>query len=183
MKEFEEIGLFIPQVEESVADFSKFQSVVKLLAFTPFTSAGNALENINGITEGLIHPDLKVFLETNLPADKKEMCLGVGDSKLGSSIVEMFGIECQHTGVVPEIMRGIRIHYQKFIKGLTDESALKAQLGLAHSYSRSKVKFNVNRIDNMIIQSINLIDQLDKDINTFAMRVRYFRLLNYETIS
>merc|ERR1712180_16779 len=47
-----------------------------------------------------------------------------------------------------------------------------AQLGLGHSYSRSKVKFNVNRSDNMVIQAIALIDQLDKDINTFAMRVR-----------
>lgn len=48
----------------------------------------------------------------------------------------------------------------------------KAQLGLAHSYSRSKVKFNVNRVDNMIIQSISLLDTLDKDVNTFCMRVR-----------
>ncbi len=48
----------------------------------------------------------------------------------------------------------------------------KAQLGLGHSYSRAKVKFNVNKADNMIIQSINLLDQLDKDINTFAMRLR-----------
>jgi len=47
-----------------------------------------------------------------------------------------------------------------------------AQLGLSHSYSRTKVKFNVNRMDNMVIQAIALIDQLDKDINTFAMRVR-----------
>ena len=45
-------------------------------------------------------------------------------------------------------------------------------LGLGHSYSRAKVKFNVNRSDNMIIQSISLLDQLDKDINTFAMRIR-----------
>ena len=48
----------------------------------------------------------------------------------------------------------------------------RAQLGLAHSYSRAKVKFNVNRSDNMIIQAIALLDQLDKDLNTFAMRVR-----------
>jgi nucleolar protein 56 len=34
------------------------------------------------------------------------------------------------------------------------------------------VKFNPNRADTMIIQSIALLDQLDKDINTFAMRVR-----------
>ena len=30
---------------------------------------------------------------------------------------------------------------------------LQAQLGLAHAFSRSKVKFNVNRVDNMIIQA------------------------------
>merc|ERR1712083_1096882 len=33
-------------------------------------------------------------------------------------------------------------------------------------------KFNVNKSDNMIIQSIALLDQLDKDINTFCMRIR-----------
>lgn len=48
----------------------------------------------------------------------------------------------------------------------------KAQLGLGHSYSRSKVKFNVNRSDNMIIQAIALLDTLDKDVNTFSMRLR-----------
>lgn len=53
----------------------------------------------------------------------------------------------------------------------------KAQLGLAHSYSRAKVKFNVNRVDNMVIQAIFLLDTLDKDINSFAMRVRFALLL------
>jgi nucleolar protein 56 len=48
----------------------------------------------------------------------------------------------------------------------------RSQLGLGHAYSRAKVKFNVNRSDNMIIQAIALLDQLDKDVNTFAMRVR-----------
>ena len=36
----------------------------------------------------------------------------------------------------------------------------------------AQVKFNVNRVDNMIIQAIALLDTLDKDINTFVMRVR-----------
>lgn len=67
---------------------------------------------------------------------------------------------------------GVRLHFHNLVKGLTDVSACKAQLGLGHSYSRAKVKFNVNRVDNMIIQSISLLDQLDKDINTFSMRVR-----------
>ena len=39
-----------------------------------------------------------------------------------------------------------------FIKGLEAKDMARAQLGLAHSYSRAKVKFNVNKADNMIIQ-------------------------------
>merc|ERR1712058_202623 len=60
----------------------------------------------------------------------------------------------------------------KLIKGFNTVTSDKAQLGLSHSYSRAKVKFNVNKSDNMIIQSIALLDQLDKDVNTFAMRIR-----------
>ena len=67
---------------------------------------------------------------------------------------------------------GVRLHFHSLVKGLTAQAASKAQLGLGHSYSRAKVKFNVNRADNMIIQSIALLDQLDKDINTFSMRIR-----------
>lgn len=55
----------------------------------------------------------------------------------------------------------------------------QTELGLGHSYSRGKVKFNINRVDNMIIQSIALIDQLDKDINTFAMRIKYVFLMDF----
>jgi nucleolar protein 56 len=42
----------IPQVEASVIDLSKFATVVKLLAFNPFQSGVNALDNINAISEG-----------------------------------------------------------------------------------------------------------------------------------
>jgi len=69
-------------------------------------------------------------------------------------------------------VQGIRVHFPRLVKGLSEVSEAKAQLGLGHSYSRAKVKFNVNRADNMIIQAISLLDQLDKDVNTFSMRIR-----------
>jgi len=71
-----------------------------------------------------------------------------------------------------ELFRGIRQHFSKFIKELKEGDIEKAQLGLGHSYSRCKVKFNINRADNMIIQRICLLDTMDKDFNTFAMRVK-----------
>ena len=52
IKEFEEVGMLLPQVEEGVKDISKFMSVVKLLAFSPFKSGTNALDNMNSISEG-----------------------------------------------------------------------------------------------------------------------------------
>ena len=54
------------------------------------------------------------------------------------------------------------MHIDQIIKQLELKKEAMAQLGLGHSYSRTKVKFNVNRMDNMVIQAIALIDQLDK---------------------
>ena len=70
------------------------------------------------------------------------------------------------------MIRGVRQHFSHFVGALAGGNLEKAQLGLAHSYSRAKVKFNVNKSDNMIIQAIALLDQLDKDLNTFSMRCR-----------
>lgn len=174
VNEFEEAGMLLPQVEASVTDLSRFNSVVKFIGFSPFKTAATALENINSISEGIVPDDLKLFLETYMPkaGKKSKVILGVSDPKLGASISEAVGISCNHVGAVPEIVRGIRHHFAKLVKGFTVKSSGVAQLGLGHSYSRAKVKFNVNRVDNMIIQSIALLDQLDKDINTFSMRIR-----------
>ncbi|XP_063781572.1 nucleolar protein 56-like [Pseudophryne corroboree] len=172
VREVEEVGMLLPQVEESLLNIGKFSSIVKLAAFLPFKSAQSALENVNAISEGVLHEDLKLLLETNMPAKRKKALLGVSDSKIGAAIQEELKITCQTGGVVAELTRGIRLYFHALVKGLTAQSASKAQLGLGHSYSRAKVKFNVNRVDNMIIQSISLLDQLDKDINTFSMRVR-----------
>lgn len=157
-----------------MTDLSRFRSVVSLVGFSPFKTALSALENINSISEGIVTDDLKLFLDSSFGGfDKQDVVLGVADPKLGASITETLGIKCDHINVVPEIMRGIRFHFHNLVKGFTSQNSAVAQLGLGHSYSRAKVKFNVNRVDNMIIQSIALLDQLDKDINTFSMRMRY----------
>jgi nucleolar protein 56 len=57
---------------------------------------------------GLVHDDLRTFLDTNLPKEKKrtKMILGVADSRMASAVNELFSITCQHTGVIPELLRG-----------------------------------------------------------------------------
>ncbi|GLT46931.1 hypothetical protein SLA2020_206570 [Shorea laevis] len=142
-------------VQNSVSDLNCFGKVVQLTAFHPFKSALDALNQCNSMSEGLMTNKLRSFLELNLVKVKggktPKFSVGVAEPKLGSHIFE---------------------HFDRFIKDLKPRDLEKAQLGLGHSYSRAKVKFNVNHVDNMVIQAIFLLDTLDKDINSFSMRVR-----------
>ncbi|KAJ8471987.1 hypothetical protein OPV22_026330 [Ensete ventricosum] len=172
----DEIGQNTEAVRNSVLDLTRFGKVVKLVAFHPFSSALDALNQCNAVSEGLMTDELRNFLEMNLPkvkeGKKAKFSLGVAEPKVGSQIFEVTKIPCQSNEFVLELLRGVRLHFDRFIKDLKPSDLEKAQLGLGHSYSRAKVKFNVNRVDNMVIQAIFLLDTLDKDINSFSMRVR-----------
>ncbi|CAH2044949.1 unnamed protein product [Thlaspi arvense] len=176
VKGLDEIGQNTEAVRSSVSDLSRFGRVVQLIAFHPSESALDSLNQINAVSEGYMTDELRSFLELNLPkvkeGKKPKFSLGVSEPKIGSCIFEATKIPCQSNEFVHELLRGVRQHFHRFINDLRPGDLEKAQLGLAHSYSRAKVKFNVNRVDNMVIQAIFLLDTLDKDINTFAMRVR-----------
>jgi NOP5NT (NUC127) domain len=65
--EAEEVGSLLDEVQASVTDLQRFSRTVKLKAFQPFTSAENALENMNAVSEQIVTQDLHNFLEMNLP--------------------------------------------------------------------------------------------------------------------
>ncbi|KAG9153637.1 hypothetical protein Leryth_008561 [Lithospermum erythrorhizon] len=172
----DEIGQNNEAVRNSVTDLNRFAKVVKLVGFSPFDSALDALNQCNSVSEGHMTDELRNFLELTLPkikeGKKPKYSLGVAEPKIGSHIFEETKIPCQSNDFISELLRGVRQHFDKLISSLKSGDLEKAQLGLGHSYSRAKVKFNVNRVDNMVIQAIFLLDTLDKDVNTFAMRVR-----------
>ncbi|QDZ24641.1 nucleolar protein 56 [Chloropicon primus] len=173
----DEIGTKAKDVQKTISDLSRFSKVMKLKAFQPFTNTAGALEEINAVSEGIMTENLKDFLVRNLPKASKEgkkakFTLGMIDAKLANAVQEGTGLKCVCDEIVGEVLRGVRNHLTHFIKGLSDMDLNRSQLSLAHSYSRAKVKFNVNKVDNMIIQAISLLDILDRDINTFIMRVK-----------
>merc|ERR1712086_88029 len=174
--ESEDIGKLTEEVQNSVLEMKRFGKIMRLTSFLPFTSAENALLCQNEISEGILPECAVNFLSTSLPKVKEgkraKYIVGVSDAKIGNCISETLSIPCECNDLTLELFRGIRPHFHNFIDGLKATDLEKAQLGLAHAYSRSHVKFDVNRADKHIIQSIALIDQMDKDLNTFAMRVR-----------
>ena len=177
--EFEEIGSGLKETQAMVCDLKRFSRCVKLKAFCPFESAEQALANINAISEHIVPDELKDFLELQLPDVKKSkksknFSLGLVDANFGAAVQQATGFPCKSDDTIREILRGVRTHLSHFIKELANGNIEQAQLGLGHSYSRAKVKFNPGREDNMIIQAICLLDQLDK----FGRGVRLYLTLS-----
>jgi len=56
-------------------------------------------------------------------------------------------------------------------------------LGLSHSLSRYKIKFSPDKVDVMIVQAISLLDDLDKEINTYSMRVKEWYGLHFPELA
>ncbi|EME30328.1 Nucleolar protein 56 [Galdieria sulphuraria] len=176
VENFESIASNTEEFQDALSEFVRFSKLAKLIAFSPFTTAETAFDNLSKLSEYEITANLSNFLDSNLPkvkeGKKPKYELGVFDHKLAAVIHEQLKLPATSSEKITEIIRNIRLHFERFVDHLRTSDVIKAQLGLAHAYSRSKVKYNVNRADTMVVQSITLLDQLDKDINTFAMRVK-----------
>jgi len=55
---------------------------------------------------------------------------------------------------------------------MTESDVTTMALGLSHSLSRYKLKFSPDKVDTMIVQAISLLDDMDKELNIYSMRVR-----------
>eukprot|EP00172_Hildenbrandia_rubra_P001283 Plantae.Rhodophyta-Hildenbrandia_rubra.ctg18294.p3 GENE.Plantae.Rhodophyta-Hildenbrandia_rubra.ctg18294~~Plantae.Rhodophyta-Hildenbrandia_rubra.ctg18294.p3 ORF type:complete len:532 (-),score=144.22 Plantae.Rhodophyta-Hildenbrandia_rubra.ctg18294:6996-8591(-) len=150
----------------------KLSSIIKLKAFSKFSDTTSALAAATALVEGKPSKDLRKFLKKQV--NDGEM-LAVGEQKLGAAIKDKIGVQCVFNSSVSEVMRGIRANLDGLLEGNVgksehDRSAMV--LGLAHSLSRYKLKFSPDKVDTMIVQAISLLDDLDKEINTYAMRLR-----------
>jgi nucleolar protein 58 len=107
-----------------------------------------------------------------LPARPAQDTLAVCDAKLGSSIKEKLNIACVHDEGVLELMRVLRAQIEELVTAATPAEMRSMAIGLAHSLSRYKLKFSPDKVDTMIVQAIGLLDDLDKELNTYAMRLK-----------
>ncbi|KAK5240736.1 Nucleolar protein 58, partial [Exophiala xenobiotica] len=147
-------------------------SAFKLKEFQKFDSAAAALEEAAAIVEGKVTPKLSSLLDTL--KDEKKISLAVADPKLGNAIGKLPGLDIKAIAdsATADVYRAIREHLPSLIPGLMPEDVKTMSLGLSHSLARHKLKFSPDKIDVMIVQAIGLLDDLDKELNTYAMRVK-----------
>ena len=151
-----------------------FHISIKLKAFSKFESTTAALESLNELQEGSLSEGLKAFLKTELKGLEGKEKLAISDSKLAKSIAKKFEkvSVVSDSGVVMELMRGIRSQLSGLLNGVSESDLNTMALGLSHSMSRYKLKFSPDKVDTMIIQAIALLDDLDKELNTYTMRLK-----------
>ena len=140
----------------------------KLVKQQLFKDSEEAVDAAKSLMSSELHGTLKKFLKK---AGIQEE-LAVADAKLGGVIKKKLDIPCIHNADVDEIMRKIREQITELVEGLTDQNMLQMSLGLAHTLNRHVLKFSAEKIDVMVIQAIGLLDDLDKELNTYAMRVK-----------
>ncbi|KAJ2737364.1 Nucleolar protein 58 [Coemansia sp. BCRC 34962] len=146
---------------------------VKLQAFHKFENTVDALSAVTALVEGKISKNLKTFLTTDVSEKEwKKESLAVADSKLASAISKKLGIKVVADSSVNELYRGIRSQIESLLTGVSAADMAAMELGLSHSLSRYKLKFSPDKVDTMIVQAISLLDDLDKELNTYAMRVK-----------
>ncbi|KAJ5760467.1 hypothetical protein N7520_007623 [Penicillium odoratum] len=160
------------QLPEDASTAEGVSNMFKLKSFQKFESAAAAVEEAASIIEGKVTPRLASLLEGI--KDEKKVSLAVADPKLGNAIGKLPGlsIELIADSSTAEAFRAIREHLTSLIPGLAPSDMSTMALGLSHSLARHKLKFSPDKIDTMIVQAISLLDDMDKELNTYAMRVK-----------
>lgn len=154
------------------------KKIVQLKEFRKFKDISEAVSAATAMVESKVTKDLKKFLKSSIVEKKLKDTLAVCDIKLAGAIKEKLSIPCVYDDSVLELMRGIREQLHQLLSGVSSEESLTSShvgsmvLGLSHSLSRYKLKFSADKVDTMIVQAIGLLDDLDKELNTYGMRVK-----------
>jgi len=147
------------------------RKLVKLKAFSKFGDTAEAVQSATAIVEGKLSGGMKKFLKKHVLSEAQEV-LAVSDAKLGGAIKEKLNIACVFDDSTNELMRGLRSQIEELVSGASGSEMRSMAIGLAHSLSRYKLKFSPDKVDTMIVQAIGLLDDLDKELNTYAMRLK-----------
>jgi len=162
----------VDNIYEQFSTPSKAQKFVSLQSFHKFSSTTDALAAATALSESQVDKSLKRFLKKSVTKAKLKDKIGVMDSKLAKSIKEALSLPVTSDAAVDELTRGIRSQLENLLTGVSSTDYNHMVLGLSHSLSRYKIKFSPDKVDTMIVQAIGLLDDLDKELNTYSMRVK-----------
>jgi len=144
----------------------------KMKAFLRFKSTADALETTTQVINGELSKPVKKFLKKNFVDLGLTEELAVLDSKLGRAIKEQLDIVCIHGDETMTMFRALKANIETLIQEVSGDQLKQSSLGLAHNLNRYKLKFSPDKIDMMVVQAVSLLEDIDKEINKYAMRAK-----------
>ena len=177
LQSLDKLALKDTKIQQAFDNFQEFKKIVSLEATHLFHGHNVAWITCNELKEGKLPEELKSFLTNSLAQGKKtKFELAVQDKNLAALINTDMNIKAVSGDSYTELFRGIRNHVVKFMSGEeenVDENRLSmANLGIGHAIARNNIKFDEKRQDKTIINSFSLLDQIEKNLNTFCMRIK-----------
>ncbi|KAH9970841.1 Nop domain-containing protein [Lactifluus volemus] len=162
-----------PNLHKEFETPERANSLLRLKSLHRFASTATAVEEITAMQEGKLGKGLKEFLnKVIVEKGKNKEELVVVDPKLARPINKKLGIKVISDVDTLDLFRGIRSQVSALLNGLDPKDLATMSLGLSHSLSRFKLKFSPDKVDTMVVQAIALLDDLDKEINIYSMRVK-----------
>jgi nucleolar protein 58 len=162
----------VDKLYEYFSDLSSAKRLITLDSFKKFSDTAEALESATAVIEGQVDKSLEDFIRDSIIQKDIGQRLAVADRNLVVALKEKFpDLDCVYEGPVKELYRCIRLHSADLLS--MENLDLNAMtLGLSHSLGRYKLKFSPDKVDVMIVQAISLLDDLEKEINTYSMRIK-----------
>lgn len=158
--------------------------LLNLVAFQQHESVGDSLAAQTSSFERELAGSLKKFLKKNFvkalsASQLSAASLLVPDPTLAPSLKDAYGIQAVYKDVVVELLRHVKHNVSDLIPKFDARREEQMALGLAHSFARYRVKFNADAIDTMIVQAVALIDDSEKEVNQFSMRLREWMVWHF----
>nr|CAG8478950.1 9867_t:CDS:2 [Entrophospora candida] len=171
-----------PEASWKIFDSQKsIKKNITVEAMHKFKSMTDAVASLNTVIEGKLSDDLSKFLGDIIEKNPNNV-LAVADAKLGAEISKKLGVQVVADKSVINLYRGLREQLENILPD-SKELLSAMSLGLSHSLSRHKLKFSIDKVDTMIIHSSGLLEDLDKEINTYAMRAKEWYGLHFPEMS
>ncbi|KAI2632231.1 Nop domain-containing protein [Hypoxylon sp. NC1633] len=159
-------------IDKKLSSAEAINSMLTLKKMVKFEDSAQALGEYTALTEGKVTPMLQNLLDDI--KEERKASLAVADPKLGAAIniLPQLNITPVSDSSTNELFRAIKYYMPELFPGLDSNYLDNMALALSHSISRHKLKFSPDKVDVMVVQAVKLLDDLDKELNNYAMRVK-----------
>ncbi|EHY66873.1 hypothetical protein NERG_00513 [Nematocida ausubeli] len=159
-------------LQETPVGYALFKTMpIELEEVVRYADTSDAVKSMEDASKGTLSSRILSIL-----VDRNVKTLGLANSKLADVIEGAYkekesSVRLVVGEEVDECIKEIHSRLPELLN-VTEKELSRCSLLLAHALCREKLKMTPQKNDMVIVQSIKVIDRLDKDINNKCMRIR-----------